>query len=242
MTTDIIPLLETLRTSGLSFAESNIGQRSDARLYSALADQAGTRLTNEEDLAELIKANAEFSTSEQRRFIRLEDTNDGSRTISPLIYVDGDFTKKHPRFRVQLVLVSYNSAAGDDAQCLLLRFETPEGIDPSGTGKHDYYHSQLCTSFRRAGSSDTFTVPDCVSWLTLSCPAWPLDARTPIHLLACVIFALYGKLDGVRILQRAYGRTLLKHLDGMHFVFEDTAASSRKATRKMPGKSRSAKT
>jgi hypothetical protein len=220
MTADIISLLEALRTAGLEFMESNIGQRSEARLQGALANQVGTALTKSEDLKRIIVSSAEFSTSEKRRFIRLEDSTDGSRTISPLIYLDGDFSQDHPRFRVQLILVTYSSGAHEKPQCLLLRFETPEGADPSGTGKHDFYHSQLCTNLRMQGPNNTFTVPDSVSWLALSCPAWPLDAKTPIHLLACMIFALYGKPNGVRMLQRAYGDTLPALIAGMHFVAE----------------------
>lgn len=229
MTGDIIPILETLRTAGLSFVESNAGQKSENILHSVLANQVGTALTKHEDLADLINDSVEFSTSENRRFIRLADAGDGNRAISPLIYLDGDFSKKFPRFRIQLVVVTHSQRANDKPQCLLLRFETPEGTDPSGSGKHDYYHSQLCTNLRISGPNNTFSVPESISWLALSCPAWPLDAQTPVHLLACMIFAIYGKAEGIRMLRLAYKDELAKHLDGMHFLFgRPVAQASRK--------------
>lgn len=236
VTVDIIPILETLRTAGLSFVESNAGQKSEGVLHSVLANQAGTPLTKREDLQALISDSAEFSTSENRRFIRLADAGDGNRAISPLIYLDGDFSKKYPRFSIQLVVVTHSQLANDKPQCLLLRFETPEGTDPSGTGKHDYYHSQLCTNLRMSGPNNTVSIPDSISWLALSCPAWPLDARTPVHLLACVIFALYGKADGLGMLRLAYGDELAKHLDGMHFPFAKISAPSKKKSLSRKGR------
>jgi hypothetical protein len=226
---DIVPLLETLRIAGLSFLETNAGQSSEARLQGMLANQAGTALTKKGDLTALIKDDGHFSTAELRRYIRLADTNDGNRAISPIIYVDGDFSRKYPLFRVQLIVVTGTNIPEDTAQCLLLRFETPEGDDPSGSGKHDYYHSQLCTSFRITGPDNAIAVPDSLSWLALSCPAWPLDAKTPVHLLACVIFALYGKSDGVRLLQQAYGDKLEASMEGMHFAFGLQGPSRRRA-------------
>ena len=240
MVTDVIPLLETLLTDGVSFSQSSRGYPSDQRLYQALGAQVGGPMMKQEDLTALIKGDTSFSTAAHGRFIRLEDTNDGSRSISPLIYVDGDFRETHPRFCIQLVVVTH-STAGDKPQCLLLRFETPEGKDPSGHGKHDYYHSQLCKDLRSGGPNDTIAVPDSISWLTLSCPAWPLDAKSPIHLLACVVFSLYGKLEGARILRKAYGDKFAERLSGMHFMFEVAPPpfAARKTTQ--PRKSRSRK-
>jgi hypothetical protein len=111
-------------------------------------------------------------------------------------------------------------AQDSDLQCLLIRFETPEGLNPAGQGRHDYYHSQLCTSFYIDGPNDTFSFEKRISWHALSCPAWPLDAKTPAHLLACLVFALYGKPEGYRTLQQAFGRSIKDYIDEMHFVFE----------------------
>jgi hypothetical protein len=200
-----------------------------------LGSHVGLPMMKEEDLTALIKSDVSFSTAAQGRFIRLEDTNDGSRSVSPLIYIDGDFSGAHPQFRIQLIVVTHN-AAGDEPQCLLLRFETPEGNDPSGRGKHDYYHSQLCKDLRSGGPNQTFTVPDYVSWLTLSCPAWPLDAKSPTHLLACVIFSLYGKLEGAHILRRAYGDKFSDRISGMHFTFEAAPVPRARRKAKLPPK------
>jgi hypothetical protein len=46
-----------------------------------------------------------------------------------------------------------------------------------------------------------------------------MDAKTPLHLLVCVVFALYGKAEGSQILQTAYGSDSRKVMDGMHFAF-----------------------
>jgi len=225
----IIPLLETLRSSGDVFVKSLEGTKSEARLHGALANQAGKPLATPEELASLFKSGSKFSTVKGRRFIRLRDTEDARRIMSPLIYLDGDLSEIHPSLRIQLLIVSYEKQANSGHQCLLLRFETPEGLNPAGQGKHDYYHSQLCTSFYIDGPNDTFSFEKCISWQALSCPAWPLDARTPAHLLACLVFALYGKTEGYRTLQQAFGRSVRGHIEDMHFVFE--APSLKKASK-----------
>ena len=63
MTSDIISVLETLRTEGLTFVASNVGQKSEAVLQQVLENQVGTPLTKQEDLTDLINEDAEFSTS-----------------------------------------------------------------------------------------------------------------------------------------------------------------------------------
>jgi hypothetical protein len=176
-------------------------------MQNALAGKAGVAVTNPDDLDRIIIASGEFSTLKSRRFIRLVDTSEGQLTICPLVYLDGNFSKKHPRLRIQLVIVTYTQSVGDKPECLLLRFETPEGADPAGIGKHDYYHSQICTYFQIDGPTNTLELPNPMLWRAQSCPAWPMDAKTPIHLLVCVVFALYGKADGVRILREAYGES-----------------------------------
>jgi hypothetical protein len=60
-----------------------------------------------------------------------------------------------------------------------------------------------------------------------------MDATSPVDLLACVIFALYGKVDGARIIRQAYGDKFSERLSGMHFVFEPVpTARSRTKRRK----------
>jgi hypothetical protein len=237
---DILPLLETLTTAGQIHIQTNAGQTSESRMQQALGGQAGLPVTNAQELNSLIKINAKFSTLKTRKYIRLADTNEGQRTICPIAYLDGDLSGKHPRLCIQLIIVTYMSLPGDTSECILMRFETPEGNDPAGTGKHDYYHSQLCTELRIDGPGNTFTVPNCVSWSALSCPAWPMDATTPLHLLCCVIFALYGKNVGVRILRTAYGDDLEKLIKGMHLLFSSPAAP-RPAIRKVGKKPRKSK-
>jgi hypothetical protein len=46
-----------------------------------------------------------------------------------------------------------------------------------------------------------------------------MDASTPFQLLACVVFALYGKVDGMRTLRNAYGKKLDGLMAEMHFIF-----------------------
>jgi hypothetical protein len=68
-------------------------------------------------------------------------------------------------------------------------------------------------------STKSFSIPQCISWGAASCPAWPVDASTPFQLLACVVFALYGKVDGMRTLRKAYGKQLDHLMAKMHFMF-----------------------
>ena len=124
--------------------------------------------------------------------------------------------------------MAHTPQPGDITQCLLMRFETPEGHDPAGEGKHDYYHSQLCTELRIDRSTATVGIPECIAWGAVSCPAWPVDASTPLQLLACVIFALYGKADGMRILRKVYGRSLDNLIEDMHFAFPAKKAAPRR--------------
>jgi hypothetical protein len=222
---DIIPLLATLATAGQNHVQTNAGQTSEARMQQALAGQAGQAVTDPKELNSLININTKFSTLKTRKYIRLADTNQGQRTICPIAYLDGDFSGDHPRLCVQLIIVTHTALPGDKSECILMRFETPEGKDPAGTGKHDFYHSQLCTELRIDGPGNTFSIPNCISWSALSCPAWPMDATTPLHLLCCVIFSLYGKREGVRILRTAYGDDLDNLIKGMHFSFSSPAAT-----------------
>jgi hypothetical protein len=217
-----MPLLEVLRTAGISFIQSKSAVSSEARLYNILRGQVGTAVVKQEDLATIVKMDASFSMAAQGRYIRLHDTSDGRRSVSPLIYLDGDFSQAHPRLCVQLILATHD-ADGSAPECLLLRFESPEGADRAGKGKHDYYHSQLCKDLRKTGPNDTFSVPNSIFWSVPSCPAWPLDAQTPTHLLACLIYSLYGKVDGASILRRAYGDNFAQRLSGMHFLFAPIA-------------------
>jgi hypothetical protein len=235
---DIIPLLETLRIEGVAFIQTAAGQRSEQALYSAVESNAGTALTNSSDLIELIRIDAKFSTVEQKRYIRLPDTTDAHRKISPLVYLDGDLSKPHPHLSVQVVMVTHSSVSDEKSQCLLLRFETPEGLDPSGAGEHDYYHSQLCMEVRVTGPGSTMRFPRSIAWAPLSYPAWPLDAKTPIHLMACIIFSLYGKGEGARILKQAYGDAFAECLEGMHFAFAGKVATKKSRVRKSGRKKR----
>jgi hypothetical protein len=228
---DIIRLLEVLRAAGISFIESNSGVGSETRLYKILEGKVGTAVVGKEDLATIIKMDESFSMAVQARFIRLQDTSDGGRSVSPLIYLDGDFSQENPRLSIQLILAAHD-ASGDESQCLLLRFESPESADPAGKGKHDYYHSQLCKDLRKTGPNDTFAVPASISWPALSCPALPLDAQTPTHLLACLIYALYGKIEGATIMRRAYGEKFAERLSGMHFAFPLDAPRKAKGARR----------
>jgi hypothetical protein len=235
---DIIPLLETLRAEGLAFIETEAGQRSEQALYSVVESNAGTALTKSQDLVKLIRHDARFSTVEQKRYIRLPDTTDAHRKISPLVYLDGDFSRPHPHLSVQLVVVAHSNLANEQSQCLVLRFETPAGLDPAGTGDHDYYHSQLCVDVRVTGPGNTMSFPGSIAWRPLSCPTWPLDAKTPAHLMACIIFSLYGKGEGARMLRQAYGGAFAQRLEGMHFAFAEDEAAKKKRARRVRRKKR----
>lgn len=219
MSVDLLPLLRELTIAGLAFTQSNRGQTSEARVHAVLAGQAGQAVTTEAELSGLFKSNGAFSTLTTKRFIRLVDTNDGSNTICPIAFVDGDLSGKHPYLRIQLVLITYTAQQNTASQCLLIRFETPEGGDPAGTGMHDYYHSQLCAELRIDRSPKTFGISKSIAWGAASCPAWPIDASTPLQLLTCVVFALYGKTEGARILRKAYANSFDELIEEMHFTF-----------------------
>jgi len=228
---DILPLLSTLTESGQAYVLSAEGLPLEARVQRILQGQAGNPVASAEELGKLIKDNTKFSTVKSKRFIRLRDTREGPRILSPLIYLDGDLSKTHPRLSVQMIIVAHTDS---DAGCLLLRFETPEGGDPMGEGKHDFYHSQLCTFLRTDGPNDIFSIPNSMLWSAESCPAWPMDAKKPVHLLACVLFALYGKPEGVRLLKDAYGDTFGDQIVGMHFSFPSLFSSKSVPTPKQP--------
>jgi hypothetical protein len=222
---DILPLLVELTTAGQTYAQSYRGQTSEARVQRALAGKAGQAVTTEAELSGIFRSDAAFSTLATKRFLRLADTVEGSRTICPIAFVDGDLSRQHPYLRVQLIIVAHTSQPEDAAQCLLMRFETPEGEDPAGEGKHDFYHSQLCTELRIDRSAATVSIPECIKWGAVSCPAWPIDASTPLQLLACIVFALYGKVDGMRILRKVYGDHLDNLIEDMHFAFPAKTAA-----------------
>jgi hypothetical protein len=154
------------------------------------------------------------------------------------VYLDGDFSGQHPYLRVQLIVVAHTSQSGNAPQCLLMRFETPEGKDPAGNGKHDYYHSQLCTELRIDRSAASFIIPERIMWGAVSCPAWPVDASTPLQLLACVVFSLYGKLDGMRILRKVYGASLDALIEDMHFVFPAQQPAPKQRSKSKPPRKR----
>jgi hypothetical protein len=65
---------------------------------------------------ELIRLDAKFSTVEQKRYIRLPDTADAHRNISPLVYLDGDLSKPHPHLSVQVVMVTHSSVPNEQSQ------------------------------------------------------------------------------------------------------------------------------
>lgn len=234
MSTDILPLLLELATAGRSQAQTIGGQASEARVQEILRGTAGTAFTTETELKAVFEPTGPFSTLTNKRFIRLADIAKGSQIICPMVFLDGDFSTEHPRLRVQLIVVSLTRQTNGETQCLIIRFETPEGSDPAGQGDHDFYHSQLCTELRTDTSTRTFQIPSCMSWTAVSCPAWPVDASTPFQLLACLVFALYGKAEGMLTLRRAYGSGLDDLISNMHFAFPptDVPARRRKAKKK----------
>lgn len=236
MSVDILPLLTELTVAGQAYAQSIRGKTSEARVHETLAGKAGQAVTSEAELKTLFRNDGAFSTLATRRFIRLPDTRDGPNVICPIVFLDGDLSTQHPYLRVQLVIVTHSPHDNTAPQCLLIRFETPENGNPAGTGMHDYYHSQLCQELRVDRSTKTFPIPSSIAWGALSCPAWPIDASTPLELLTCVIFALYGKADGLRILRSAYGNRLDELIADMHFVIPGKAIAT--APQKKPSASR----
>jgi hypothetical protein len=230
---NILPLLVELTTTGQTYTRSNRGLESEAQVQETLAGKAGQAVTTEAELKAIFKSDTPFSTLTTKRFIRFVDTNDGPNTICPIAFLDGDFSGGHPYLRIQLVIVTHSSQPGNAAQCLVMRFETPEGNDPASQGKHGYYHSQLCTELRLDRSTAGFSIPQCISWSAVSCPAWPIDASTPLQLLACVVFALYGKVDGMRTLRNAYGKDLDGLMAEMHFVFPSPLSKFDRASKRV---------
>jgi hypothetical protein len=240
VSTDILPLLIELANAGQVSAQSNRGLSSEAQVQQAIGGSAGQALTTKAELGSMVKYDAAFSTLTTRRFIRLPDISKGKLTISPMAFLDGDLSQEHPYLRVQLVIVTHSRETGIPPQCLIMRFETPEtNGDPEGAGEHDYYHSQLCTELRIDRSTRTFKIPQCIAWSATSCPAWPVDASTPLQLLACVVLALYGKVDGTRWLRNVYGNQTADIIRDMHLRLP--APSEPVAGRRRRTKSKAAK-
>ena len=75
------------------------------------------------------------------------------------------------------------------------RFETPEerGNDDETLERrsiHDYWHAQPFVSFR-VGDDDE-PLPEAVCWLPTRLPAFPLDAKDIVQLIACAFISLHG--------------------------------------------------
>jgi hypothetical protein len=228
VSTDILPLLIELTNAGQVSTQSIRGLSSEARVQEAVGGAMGQALTTEAELGSLVKYGEAFSTLTTRRFIRLPDIPKGQLTISPMAFLDGDLSQEYPRLRVQLVIVTHSQEADVLPQCLIMRFETPETRgDPAGAGEHDYYHSQLCTELRIDQSARTFRIPQCIAWSATSCPAWPVDASTPLQLLACVVLALYGKIDGTRFLRNVYGAQTRDIISDMHLTLPSSPATTK---------------
>jgi hypothetical protein len=143
------------------------------------------------------------------------------------VYLDGHFNKPQPYFRLQVVLVIHVSADNDVARKIALRFETPEA-----SGKHSYYHSQLCVAIQRGAGTNTLGLPMEATWFPTSHPAWPMDAESPTELLVCLILTLYGKVVGGQIISEAGSRCdrdlFGEVLTGMRTQFRDAPVATTK--------------
>ena len=224
MTADVIvPLLGSLFDRGKLFSETQKGLESNAQVYDLLADKAGGVVDNFNDIASMIAKGGAFSTTAAARYIRLPDIEEGGARITPLVYLDGHFREQSPYFRLQVVLVVHASAATHTAKKIALRFETPEQ-----SGKHSYYHSQICVTIQRGLGTDTMDLEMEPPWFPTSHPAWPMDAETPTELLVCLILTLYGKVVGSQIINEAgarCGRDLFAEvLTAMRTKFRDAPA------------------
>lgn len=104
----------------------------------------------------------------------------------PILNLKYDFGCSIPRIRIYLGLFQRHE---NHIKGIGYRFETPEGISTSGSGRHHFYHLQMIRGFPQGGP---FYPPELMSWLPDSEPTIPLDAENPIHLICCLLIGLYG--------------------------------------------------
>ncbi len=92
-----------------------------------------------------------------------------------------------------------------------LRFESPHK-----TGKHDYFHVQLTKHW--TNSKKRLISDKCPDWLPDSQPAFPIDAKNPLHLLLCLLVSLYGIKEAKKYLKDSGESNLNKKMEGMHIA------------------------
>lgn len=145
----------------------------------------------------------------RRKFLYLEPVpNDGPWW--PLFTFICDFASDRPLIRLYVGMFSFQedaAANGSRVRGFGFRLETPEG---SGGGRHDFYHAQLITRFRRRADHDFLTgVP---TWLPDSQPSVPVRADSPVALLVALVVTLYDARGAGRLLGAPFANEVRKYL------------------------------
>jgi hypothetical protein len=143
-------------------------------------------LTSNRGLLErLLPKDDELEGSFKNYYLYLKPVEHGV-TMIPVLNLIYDFGCSLPRVRIYLGLFQRHE---DYIKGIGYRFEAPEGISTSGSGRHHFYHLQMIRGFPFGGF---FYPPEFMAWLPDSEPTIPLDAQNPIHLLCCLLISLYG--------------------------------------------------
>jgi hypothetical protein len=228
---DLVPVLVSLFNKSETFRQTRRGIESENVVQSALENRAGAAFGRVEDIKRLFIGQKKFSTTEPPRYLRLPDIEEGGDRVTPLVYLDGELSDTKPFLSLQVALIVHSKVAGAVSKKFAMRFETPEGSE----SRHDYYHSQLCNQLRRGGvANSALDLGLDIDWFPISHPAWPVDAGSPSELLACLVFALYGKRVGSDIIREAgeiSGRDIFSELLGnmrANFRSETSAGSPTK--------------
>ena len=144
---------------------------------------------------------------DRKKFLWLEPTSDGRLPILGISYDFGQIELPQICLRVGLMTLPDNEGPPG---AIGFRFESPMGIG----GTHDYYHAQIFCEFTREAGWPR--LPNCPDWLSETTPAFKLDARNPVQLLATLVISLYG-LRYVGLLNQ-FGADLAAAIREMHEV------------------------
>jgi len=150
-----------------------------------LLNEASSRFArfNERELEGFFETNPERGdTSETGKYVFLPVVP--NPRLLPVLNLAYDLPNN--RVRLQLVLF-VEKEVGQQARAFGYRYESPET-----TGRHTFWHAQPIHQLRRHDET-TIELPGLEDgWRPIDTPAFPLDARCAIDLLACLMISLYG--------------------------------------------------
>ena len=125
-----------------------------------------------------------FDLLRHRYFIIMEPLT--KRSIVPVASIAFDFEAASPAMGLRVGLFFFDQSGQAGLLCSAgYRFETPSG----STGIHAFFHAQPIRAFHQSGA---FPLPMVASWLPLTDPTFPLDARNVVGLVVCLLISLYG--------------------------------------------------